>query len=69
VRWDAPGTELLRVPEGKGPDEVNRAIVYAAVDQLGLEPEPAKEPIEMLSWTVSSNLGELTSVRFRPAVS
>jgi uncharacterized protein (TIGR03435 family) len=39
---------LITQPEGKSPDEVNRAIVYAVVDQLGLKLEPAREPIDML---------------------
>jgi uncharacterized protein (TIGR03435 family) len=39
---------LIAQPEGKGPDEVNRTIVYAVIDQLGLKLEPAKDPIDML---------------------
>jgi uncharacterized protein (TIGR03435 family) len=39
---------LITQPEGKGPDEVNRAIVYAVVDQLGFKLEPAKDPIDTL---------------------
>jgi uncharacterized protein (TIGR03435 family) len=39
---------VISQPEGKGQDEVNRAIVYAVIDQLGLKLEPAKEPVDML---------------------
>jgi uncharacterized protein (TIGR03435 family) len=39
---------LITQPEGKSPDEVSRAIVYAVIDQLGLKLEPAKDPIDML---------------------
>jgi len=39
---------LIAPPEAKGRDEVNRAIIYAVIDQLGLKLEPAKDPIEIL---------------------
>jgi uncharacterized protein (TIGR03435 family) len=40
---------LIAPPEVKGQDEVNRAIIYAVIDQLGLKLEPAKDPIEILA--------------------
>ena len=39
---------LISPPEGKGRDDVNRAIIYAVIDQLGLKLEPAKDPTEIL---------------------
>lgn len=41
---------LISLPEEKQrtPDETNRAIVYAVVDQLGLKLESAKDSVEML---------------------
>jgi uncharacterized protein (TIGR03435 family) len=40
---------LISLPEGRGSqDDVNRAIIYAVIDQLGLKLEPAKDPIEIL---------------------
>jgi uncharacterized protein (TIGR03435 family) len=39
---------LISPPEGKSQDDVNRAIIYAVIDQLGLKLEPAKDPIELL---------------------
>jgi uncharacterized protein (TIGR03435 family) len=35
-------------PEGRGQDDLNRAILDAIKDQLGMKLEPAKDPIEML---------------------
>jgi uncharacterized protein (TIGR03435 family) len=35
-------------PEARNPEETNRAIVYAVVDQLGLKLESAKDRVEML---------------------
>jgi uncharacterized protein (TIGR03435 family) len=39
---------LIAPPEAKGRDEVNRAIIYAVIDQLGLKLEPAKDGIDIL---------------------
>ena len=42
---------LITLPEGRegrGPEETNRAIVYAVVDQLGLKLQSAKDEIEMI---------------------
>jgi uncharacterized protein (TIGR03435 family) len=39
---------LIQLPERAGPDETNRAIVYAVVDQLGLKLESARAPVEVL---------------------
>jgi uncharacterized protein (TIGR03435 family) len=39
---------LISPPEGQGPEEVNRAIIYAVIDQLGLKLEPAKDSIAIL---------------------
>jgi uncharacterized protein (TIGR03435 family) len=39
---------LISLPERANPDETNRAIVYAVVDQLGLKLVSAKDPIEMV---------------------
>lgn len=39
---------LISQPEGRTPEDTNRAIVYAVVDQLGLKLESAKEKIETL---------------------
>jgi uncharacterized protein (TIGR03435 family) len=39
---------LISPPAGGSVDEVNRAIIYAVVDQLGLKLEPAKDTIEVL---------------------
>jgi uncharacterized protein (TIGR03435 family) len=39
---------LISPPEGRGPDDVNRAIIYAVIDQLGLKLDPAKDSIEIL---------------------
>ena len=44
---------LISLPEGRGPEvrspeETNRAIVYAVIDQLGLKLESAKDRVEML---------------------
>jgi uncharacterized protein (TIGR03435 family) len=42
---------LITLPEGnqRTPDETNREIVYAVVDQLGLKLESAKDAVEMLA--------------------
>lgn len=42
---------LITLPEGnqRTPDETNRAIVYAVIDQLGLKLESAKDAVEMLA--------------------
>jgi uncharacterized protein (TIGR03435 family) len=41
---------LISLPEGehRSPEDTNRAIVYAVVDQLGLKLESAKDAVEML---------------------
>lgn len=39
---------LISRPEGRSADDVNRAIMDAVIDQLGLKLVPAKDPIEML---------------------
>jgi len=39
---------LIAPPEGKGPEDVNRAIVYAVIDQLGLKLESVKDSIAIL---------------------
>ena len=39
---------LISPPEGRSPEDTNRAIVYAVVDQLGLKLESAKDAVEML---------------------
>ena len=39
---------LIAPPEGQGPEEVNRAIIYAVIDQLGLKLESAKDSIAIL---------------------
>jgi uncharacterized protein (TIGR03435 family) len=39
---------LITPGDARGPDDVNRAIVDAVKDQLGLKLEPAKDPIAML---------------------
>jgi uncharacterized protein (TIGR03435 family) len=39
---------LISPPEGKTQDDLNRAIIYAVIDQLGLKLEPAKDSIEIL---------------------
>lgn len=39
---------LISPPEGRTPEDLNRAIVYAVVDQLGLKLESAKDRIGML---------------------
>jgi uncharacterized protein (TIGR03435 family) len=39
---------LISQPEGRSQDDVNRAILDAIKDQLGMKLEPAKDPIEML---------------------
>ena len=44
---------LISLPEGRGPEvrspeETNRAIVYAVIDQLGLKLESAKDRVEMV---------------------
>lgn len=38
---------LITMPEKPNPEETNRAIVYAVVDQLGLKLESAKDSIDM----------------------
>lgn len=38
----------IPLPEGRGPEETSRAIVYAVVDQLGLKLKAAKDSIGML---------------------
>jgi uncharacterized protein (TIGR03435 family) len=35
-------------PQGRSPEDTNRAIVYAVIDQLGLKLESAKDSVEML---------------------
>ncbi len=35
-------------PGGRSPDETNRAIVYAVIDQLGLKLQSTKDAVEML---------------------
>lgn len=41
---------LISLPEGerRSPEDTNRAIVYAVVDQLGLKLESAKDAVELL---------------------
>jgi uncharacterized protein (TIGR03435 family) len=39
---------LISPPEGRSQDDVNRAIIYAVIDQLGLKLEPAKDTIGIL---------------------
>jgi uncharacterized protein (TIGR03435 family) len=39
---------LISPPESKSPDDLNRAIMYAVVDQLGLKLEPAKDSLGIL---------------------
>jgi uncharacterized protein (TIGR03435 family) len=39
---------LISPPDGQGPEDVNRAIIYAVIDQLGLKLEPAKDSIAIL---------------------
>jgi uncharacterized protein (TIGR03435 family) len=39
---------LINQPEGRTQDDVNRAILAAIKDQLGMKLETAKDPIEML---------------------
>jgi uncharacterized protein (TIGR03435 family) len=39
---------LIAPPETKSPDDVNRAIIYAVIDQLGLKLEPGKDSIDIL---------------------
>ena len=39
---------LVSQPDGKTSDDVNRAIVEAIKDQLGVKLEPAKDPIDLL---------------------
>jgi uncharacterized protein (TIGR03435 family) len=39
---------LISPPEGQGPEDVNRAIIYAVIDQLGLKLESAKDSIAIL---------------------
>jgi uncharacterized protein (TIGR03435 family) len=39
---------LISPPEGRGPEDVNRTIIYAVIDQLGLKLEPAKDSIAIL---------------------
>jgi uncharacterized protein (TIGR03435 family) len=39
---------LISPPEGKGPEDVNRAIIYAVIDQLGLKLETTKDSIATL---------------------
>ena len=40
--------DILIQPSGSTPDDVNRAILYAVIDQLGLKLESAKDSIELL---------------------
>jgi uncharacterized protein (TIGR03435 family) len=39
---------LISPQEGRGPDDVNRAIIDAVKSQLGLKLDPAKEPMDLL---------------------
>lgn len=39
---------LISQPDGRAQDDVNRAIMYAVIDQLGLKLENAKDAIELL---------------------
>ncbi len=39
---------LISPPEGRGPEDVNRAIINAVIDQLGLRLEAAKDSIAIL---------------------
>ncbi len=39
---------LISPPEGQSPEDVNRAIIYAVIDQLGLKLESAKDSIAIL---------------------
>jgi uncharacterized protein (TIGR03435 family) len=39
---------LITPPASKSPDDFNREIIYAVIDQLGLKLEPTKDPIEIL---------------------
>jgi uncharacterized protein (TIGR03435 family) len=39
---------VISPPEGKGPEDVNRAIIDAVIDQLGLKLEAAKESVGIL---------------------
>jgi uncharacterized protein (TIGR03435 family) len=39
---------LISPPEGLGPEDVNRAIINAVIDQLGLKLESAKDSIAIL---------------------
>ena len=40
--------DILIQPSGSTPDDVNRAILYAVIDQLGLKLESGKDSIELL---------------------
>jgi uncharacterized protein (TIGR03435 family) len=39
---------LVSLPEGRTPDDSNRAVLEAIKDQLGMKLEPTKDPIEIL---------------------
>ena len=39
---------LISPPESRSRDDLNRAIIYAVIDQLGLKLEPTKDSIEIL---------------------
>jgi uncharacterized protein (TIGR03435 family) len=39
---------LISPPEGRGPEDVNRVIIYAVIDQLGLKLESTKDSIAIL---------------------
>jgi uncharacterized protein (TIGR03435 family) len=39
---------LISLPESRNPEDVNRAIVYAVIDQLGLKLEPGKDRVGIL---------------------
>ena len=40
--------DILIQPSGSTPDDVNRAILYAVIDQIGLKLESGKDSIELL---------------------
>lgn len=50
IKGDIDYDILISLPEGerRSPDDTNRAIVYAVVDQLGLKLQSAKDAIEIL---------------------
>ena len=38
---------LITAPDGRTPEDVNRAILYAVIDQLGLKLESTKAPVDV----------------------